>query len=359
MAAVQVSDVIVPEVFTPYLQQRTTEKTNIIDSGVLVLSPVISGLLAGGGQTFQVPSFQDLDASDATGGENVASDTLADIQTASFETGTPTDANRGDSTPAKIGSSREVAARLVRNKSWSAMNLTAELAGADPMAAIGGRVANYWRRRYQSLFVSTFKGVLADNAAAPGGSDTHTQNDLTNDISGGGFTDGVTNFGADAVEDTLLTMGDSMNDLGAMLVHSVVYTRMKKLNLIDFIPDARGETNIEVYRGMRVIVDDAMPRTGSVYDTWFFGQGAAQFGEATHDRPVAVHTEELAGNGDGQEVLTTRKVIGIHPTGHAFIQGSIPDGGPANSDIETAANWSRRLPERKMIKFARLVTREA
>lgn len=359
MAAVQVSDVIVPEVFTPYLQQQTEEKTNLIDSGVLVVSPVISNLLAGGGQTFQVPSFQDLDASDSTGAENVATDSLADIQTASFQNGTPTDANRGDATPQKIATTREIAARLVRNQSWSATNLSGELAGADPMSAIGSRVGNYWRRRLQSLFVSTFNGILADNAAAPSGSDTHTQNDLINDITGGSFIDGVTNFGADAVEDTLLTMGDSMNDLGAIMVHSVVYTRMKKLNLIDFIPDARGETNIEVYRGMRVIVDDAMPRTGAIYDSWIFGQGAAQLGEAAHDRPVAVHTEELAGNGDGQEILTTRKVYAIHPTGHAYIQGALPDGGPSNADIETAANWSRRYPERKQIKFACLRTREA
>lgn len=359
MPAVQVSDVIVPEVFTPYMQQEDTKKTNIIDSGVLVLNPEIDRLLAGGGQTFQVPSFQPLDSSDSTGADNVATDTLADIQTASFESGTPTDANRGDATPQKIATTREIAARLVRNQSWSAMNLSAELAGADPMAAIGAKVGKYWRDRLQSLFISTWKGVLADNAAVPSGSDTHVQNDLTNDISGVSFTDGVTNFSAEAVEDTLLTMGDSMKELGAIMVHSVVYTRMKKLNLIDFIPDARGETNIEVYRGMRVIMDDAMPRTGNVYDSWIFGQGAAQFGEATHERPVAVHTEELAGNGDGQEILTTRKVYAIHPTGHAYIQGALPDGGPANSDLETAANWSRRYPQRKQIKFARLITREA
>jgi len=359
MAATQVSDVVVPSVFGPYLQQITTEKSRLVQSGVLQDSPFLSQLLAGGGKTFDLPSFQDLDASDSTGSDNVSTDALADIQAASFENGTPTDANRGDATPQKILTSNEVAARLVRNQSWSNTGLARELAGADPMAAILGRTGKYWQRRLQRVFVNVWNGVIADNAAAPSGSDTHVQNDLVNDISGGSFVDGVTNFSAEAFIDATLTMGDSMDELVAVMVHSVVFSRMQKNNLIDYIPDATGLIKIPTFLGREVIVDDGMPRTGSVYDTWLFTRGAAQLGTAADDVPVEVHRQALAGNGGGQEILTTRNVWSIHPTGHAYIQGSIPDGGPANTDLATAANWSRRYPERNQIGFARLVTREA
>jgi len=59
--ATQISDVIVPEIFTPYMQTLTEEKSRLVQSGLLARSPAIDVLLAGGGLTFQVPSFNDLD----------------------------------------------------------------------------------------------------------------------------------------------------------------------------------------------------------------------------------------------------------------------------------------------------------
>lgn len=359
MAAVQVSDVVVPEVFTPYTQQLTEEKARLVQSGVLVASPVLNQLLAGGGKTFTVPSWLDLDASDSTGADNVSSDDVADIQAASFENGTPTDANRKDAVPKKITSAEEVAARLVRNQNWSSTGLARELAGSDPMAAIAGRVAYYWVRRLQRIFIATWNGIIADNLLEPSGDDTHVQYDLINDIKGASFVDGVTNFSAEAFIDTATTMGDSQNMLTAVMMHSVVYGRLQKNNLIDFIPDARGEINIPTFLGREVIVDDGMPRTDSVYDTWLFGAGAAQLGEALADMPTEVSRQALAGNGGGQEILTTRRVYCVHPTGHAYIQSSIPNGGPSNTNLAAAANWSRHYPERKQVAFAVLRTREA
>lgn len=344
----QISDVVVPEVFTPYVQQLTEEKTNIIQSGVAARNDAMDALLAGGGLTFNIPSFQDLD--------NDADRVSTDTPHAEFTGGV------AEPDPKKIQTSQEIAVRLSRNCSWSSADLTAALAGRDPMMAIANRVANYWARRLQAAFVATMNGVIADNAAAPAGGDTHTQNDLINDISGGAFVDGVTNFSAEAAIDTTLTMGDSMESLTAIFVHSVVMARMKKNNLIDFIPDARGEVDIPFFLGKRVIVDDGMPATGNVYDTWLFGPGAAQLGISAPKVPTEIERKAGAGNGGGQEVLYNRTEWSLHPVGHAYI-GTSPSGGPGNStaanDLQNAGSWSRRWPERKQIKFARLVTREA
>ena len=59
--ATRVTDVVVPEIFTPYVQQLTDQKARIIQSGLAVRDPAIDLLLAGGGLTFNVPSFRDLD----------------------------------------------------------------------------------------------------------------------------------------------------------------------------------------------------------------------------------------------------------------------------------------------------------
>jgi len=336
----QVSDIIVPEVFTPYIQQLTTEKSRLVQSGIIQLNSELDLLLAGGGLTFNVPSFKDLD-NDA---DRISTDT------ASAKFGGAADPN-----PNKIETAQEIAVRMNRNNSWGVSNLAATLAGADPMSAIGNRVADYWVRRLQVAFVSTMAGVIADNTANDAG-------DYSNDISGGVFVDGTTNFSASALIDTALTMGDSLDELGGLMVHSIVYARMQKLNLIDFIPDARGEVNIPVYQGRAVIIDDGMPVTAGVFDTWLFGPGVIQMGVGTPDDRTEFDRIPGAGNGGGQDVLYNRHEWTLHPTGHAYV-GTSPNGGPSNAatanNLGAAASWNRVYSERKQIKFARLVTRES
>jgi hypothetical protein len=341
-----VSDVIVPQIFTPYTQQRTEEKTRIIQSGVVVRDPEIDNLLSGGGLTFQLPSFRDLD-NDA---DRISTDTASD----DFSGGTISPS------PAKTGTSQETGVRLSRNQSWSSSDLTASLAGKDPMESIADLVANYWARRLQAAFIATMHGVFADNAAAPSGTE-HVQNDMTVDISGASFLDGVTNFSAEAMIDAATTMGDSADQLAMIMVHSVVYARMQKNNLIDFIPDSTGVVRIPTFLGRQVIVDDSIPRTGGVYENWLFGTGAVRMGMGNAKVPTEVERKPGAGNGGGQEILYNRNVWCIHPVGNRYV-GTSPNGGPSNAattnNLGAATSWQRVYPERKQIKIARLITRE-
>jgi hypothetical protein len=275
----EISDVVVPEVFGPYTQQLTQQKSRLIRSGAIVRDAALDAFLAGGGLTLNSPSWKDLD-DDA---DNVSSDTGA------------------DSSPNKIGSADEIAIRKSRNQSWSSADLTSALAGSDPQDAIASRVSDYWVRRLQAVYVATIKGVLADNAAAPAATE-HVQNDMTVDVSGGAFVDGVTNFSAEAFIDACLTMGDSAESLGIMFVHSIVYGRMLKNNLIDFISDSvNGQAiRIPTFLGREVIQDDAMPATGGVYETWLFGAGAARMGMGSPKVPVEVKRNPEANNGGGE-----------------------------------------------------------
>lgn len=350
----RVEDVVVPDIFTPYTQQLTESKSRLVQSGALARNGRIDQLLAGGGLIFSVPSFKDLDNDT----DNVGTDAVADSIAWTQLSGTAVGANYptlNDSVPLKTGTSTELAVRLNRNNSWSAASLAAQLAGSDPMDSIAQRVAYYWQRRLQAIFIATWTGVFADNTANDSG-------DYTHDISGVGFVDGVTNFSAEAFIDATLTMGDSMEDLAIACMHSVVYGRMQKNNLIDFIPDARGEVRIPTFLGREVIVDDGMPVSSGVYQTWLFGRGAAQLGETAADMPTEVERKASAGNGQGQTVLHSRKVWTVHPVGHAYV-GTAAEGGPSNAsssnNLAAAGSWDRRYPERKQIKVARLITRES
>lgn len=345
-----VADIIVPEIFNPAVVQKTEEKSRLIKSGALVKDAAMDALLAGAGLTFELPSFKPLDNED----ENVSSDDTDD----SFKDGFTPNTN---SRPKKTGMVSEIGVRLSRNQSWASADLASALGQKDPAEAIQEGVADYWALRLQAAFIATMKGVFGDNDAAPSGTE-HTQYDLTNDVTGAGFVDGVTNFTTEAFMDAAITMGDSADQLGLILVHSVVYNRMSKLQLLDFVPDATNPAvKIATYMGRVVVQDDSMPNTGGVFQSWLFGSNAVRLGVGSAKVPTEVERKAAAGNGGGQEVLYNRVEWMIHPTGHQYA-GTAPKGGPSNAatsnNLAHASSWARVFPQRKQIKIARLITRE-
>ena len=349
MTTTRISDIIVPSIFAAYMDVYTKEKSRVVTSGLVTRSAFLDEKLRGGGNTFDVPAFKDLDNTAA----NISSDDPSSL-----------------ATPLSIGTCKEIAVRLSRNQAWGSMNLAGELAGADPLAAIERRVAKYWDREIQRTVIATMQGVFADNDAAPSGTE-HVEDDLSNSIIGGAFVNGITNFSASAAIETAGLLGDEADVLGALLVHSVVYQTMQKNNLIDFVPDSDQKVNIPTFHGYRVIVDDGMPNpagsvaaatSAGIYHSWFFAPGAIQFGVGTATDPVALEKNERSGNGAGEQTLHTRQVYCIHPTGHKFAtsaSGGGPTNGTGSGNLAHAGSWARVYPERKQIGIARLITRES
>lgn len=335
----RLSDLIVPAIFAPYKQQITEQKSRIIQSGAVVRSQMLDNFLAGAGLTVAAPSFRDLVQDE----ENVSTDDPAQL-----------------SAPKKIQTGQEIAVRLSRNQSWSSMDLAGDLIGVDPLNAIANRVGYYWTLRAQAAFIAAMRGIFADNDAAPTATE-HSTGDLTIDIKGASYAAGVTDFSAGAFIDAVTTAGDSKEGLGMVMVHSIVHARMQKNNLIEFIPDSRGEIMIPTFLGREVIVDDAMPFAGGIAESWIFGRGAVQLGLGSPKVPTEVDRVPSAGNGSGQEILHDRVEWAFHPEGHAYV-GTSPAGGPSNAattnNLANAASWKRVFTERKQIKIARLVTRE-
>lgn len=335
MALTNVADVVVPSIYSAYMQTLTEVKSRLVQSGAVVRDPKMDALLAGGGKLFNLPGFGDL----ADDEPNVSIGV----------TGTPT-------TPKNIASHTEVGVRLSRNQSWGSLDLAATLAGADPMKAIAARVAPYWTRAFQKCVLAAGKGVFANNTADDAA-------DYTVDITGA-YAAGTTDFSAEAFIDALATMGDSEGDLGIVIMHSVVYAKAKKNNLIDFVADATnpGAADIPFFLGKRVLVDDGMPVSTQDYDTWIVGPGAFRWGVGVPEVPIESERDPSNANGGGSSVLYSRVEWLVHPTGHAYI-GTAPDGGPDNTAnahmLGAAASWNRVFPQRKQIKIARLRTTEA
>jgi hypothetical protein len=335
MGYTTVSNVIVPSVFAAYMQALTEVKSNLVQSGVLARDPLLDQMLAGGGITFNIPKWNDL----ADTAANVSTDTAA-----------------SSITPINITSLKEVGVRLSRNQAWGSADLAAALAGDDPQMRIAQLVAGYWRRQLQLALIATAAGVFGDN-------DANDSGDYTHDITGA-YQAGVTDFSAESFIDAAHTIGDSEEDLGIVIMHSVVYAKALKNNLIDFVSDSQNQaaTRIATFLGRRVIRDDGMPVSTQDYDTYIMGAGAFRLGVGAPKVPIETNREPLAADGGGIEQLVSRVEWSIHPAGHAYV-GTAPNGGPSNAssanNLAAAASWNRVAAERKQVKIARLRTTEA
>lgn len=346
----KIADIAVPVLWERYLTVNTEDPSRLIRSGAVRMDGTMNQWLQGGGMTENIPYWDDL-PNDA---EN-----------------TSTDDDTSKASPKKIGTLVEQAVRVSRNQAWSAMDLASELAGDDAMAAIGSRVSKYWQRREEQMLAAIIQGVFADNAAAPDASE-HVIDDLTHDISGTSFENGVTTFSIAAVIDALAQFNDT-DEPGLILMHPIVYARAQKNNLIDTIPDSEGRLTINRIPALNkeVIKTRAVPSESGagplsvgagLYHTWILGAGAIRFGQANAKVPVEAEREALAGDGGGQDILVTRIVRSYHPTGHTFAGTVTNGGGPTNAatpnNFAHAGSWKRVYPEREQIKIVRLITRE-
>ena len=306
----KIADVIVPEVFNPYVVQKTAELSAFAQAGVIANDPAFDALATAGGKLINMPFWSDL-----TGDDEVHSDS------------TPL-------TPGNISAGQDVATLLMRGRAWKANDLATALSGSDPMAAIGDLVAAYWARQEQKTLINTLKGVFL--AASMAGNKS--------DISAA-VAPAVAEFTASTFIDAAYKLGDAESKLTAIAMHSATFASLRKQNLIDYVFDSDNKP-IAVYMEKRVIVDDGMPVSGGVYSTYLFGAGAIAKGNGAAPVPTETDRDSL----QGDDILINRQHFILHPRGVAFQSASVAGSSATNAELATASNWVRAY-ENKNIRI--------
>jgi hypothetical protein len=330
MATVQIADIYNPLVFSAAAQESQIQLNRFIQSGVAVVDPRLTAMANTGGNIGELPFFKPL----GTEEPNYSTDNPATL-----------------STPAKITSAKMAYRLAAQNKSWSTMDLAVELSLIDPVGAITGRVGQYWATNNEKRLINSIRGLTADNIANDGG-------DMVFDISvvAGGTIAEANKVDGAAMIDAMQTMGDHAASLGLVAMHSVVYARLQKQQLIDFIRDADNNTQFATYNGKPVVVDDSLVGitydTNKVYfDTVFFGRGTVALGEGMPMVPSELERKPDAGNGGGEQIIYSRRSDIIHPLGFTFTSASVAGQSATQAELATAANWNRVF-ERKNIPVA-------
>lgn len=316
------SDVIVPELFTPYTIQKTMELSALFQSGIIAHSPEFDRLASEAAPVHNMPFFEDLSGDS----ENVV--------------------EGADLTAAKITSKKDVSTTIRRAKAWSATDLSAALAGKDPMAAIGSLVAGFWARDMQKELINLLNGVFGSYTA-----DSTTVTPLADhilDISG--ETGNAAKISASGFIDACQLLGDAQGQLTAVAMHSATKAYLKKQNLIEYERDST-DVEFETYQGRRVIVDDGCPVANGVYTTYLFGNGAIAYGNGSPEGFVPTELDREKRKGSGVDYLINRKTFILHPRGIKFT-GAVRANQEtvSRAELANAKNW-QRVYEPKAIRM--------
>ena len=332
MAGVTLSDVIVPELFTPYVIKKTMEKSALFQCGIVANSTDFDKLASQASPVVSMPFFEDLT------GESEA-----------VVEGT-------DLTADGIGSEVDVAAIIRRAKMWSATDLSAALAGKDPMEAIASLVAGFWARDMQKELVAELKGIFG---TIKGAEETEWTSDTTLlasnicDISAG--SGNAAKWSGSAFIDAEQCLGDAKTLLTGVCMHSAVEAALKKQNLIETVQPS-SDVAFGVYQGKRVIVDDGCPYTGSganmVFSTYLFGEGAIALGNGSPVGFVPTETDRDKKKGSGVDYLINRRTSILHPRGVAFTSKAVENikQGPTRTELADPKNW-KPVYEPKQIRI--------
>jgi len=330
MAYTRISDIVTPSVFNPYFLERTAEISTLVRSGIVTPDAAIDVLAKSGGKTVNMPFFKDLTGtSEIIGGGSSASSL---------------DVN-------KITTGTDIAVLFMRGKAWGVNDLAEAISGADPMAAIGDLVAEWWNRDEQTTLLNVLAGMFSDNLDNDSG-------DLISNVSRGSATlaAAANLIGPETLTDAQYLLGDNANKLTAVMMHSALMGRLIKQKAIDYVWDETISMNIPYYMDKRVIVNDNCPRAsaataGYLYTSYLFGEGAIARGEGAAPVPTETDRDALAGD----DILVTRRHFLLHPRGIAFQSASVADNSPTNAEAAQASNWNR-VYEKKNIRIVKLVT---
>ena len=275
------SDLIIPEVFTPYLIEATTQTDSFLQSGVVQPLAELNLSAERGGDFVKIPFYK----ANLTGDFEVLSDSTS-------------------LTPAKITADNQIAAVLHRGRAFSSRDLAALAVGGgvDPMAAIAQKMAAYVNNQKQKDLYSCLTGAFGSINA---NSSSSALFDLTIDSESG---DSPTVLSPRHVAKAQALLGDQGGKLTAIAMHSKVFYDLVERNAIDRIYDNTGAPDsdatggstvrafenptVNTFMGLRVIVSDDIPTTGSgastEYSTFFFTQGAVVTGEQA---PIRTQTD--------------------------------------------------------------------
>jgi hypothetical protein len=342
MAYTAVSDIVNPTVFTPYLAENLPEKLIMLQQSGILMPPgeEIGSRFATGGRKIEVPYWEDLDRTEPT--------IIDDTNTALV--------------PSKVTASDMTAYKHRMAKAHAAKTIAGFVAtgrGDAPMNRVGERIGAYWGKMKELRIIATSQGVIADNVANDSGDMVYSAySDVASPTA-------ANRISFQSINRARLTMGENLDDLRVIAMHTNVYGTLLDDEKIEFKKPSEAPFEVPYYAGMMVIHSESMPVTAGTnsdaYDCYLFAAGAFMHIDEVPAQPTQygnlgteIYRDPFTGSGGGEDTLITRRFELLHPTGTDFLAASMAKAdGALLAELRLAANWNRKW-SRKNIKFAAL-----
>lgn len=301
MAETLRGDVIIPEIFNPYIEEQTTLRNAFITSGVVMQMAELNA--TDGGDFINLPNWVANLSGDA--------EVLAD---------------NSSLTPGNITAASQRAVILHRGRAFGARDLAGLAAGSDPLAAIGNKVGAYIANQQQKDLLACLTGAFA---TALNGLSVATAEAFPT---------------AAMVSEGRAKLGDQGEKLSVMAMHSSAYYELVTLKALDYVSAAElgaaapvggsrvgsfGDVRIPTYMNMQVVVSDDLGQN----DVYFFTPGAIASGEQ-----AGLRSEQ------DRDILAKASYVSFdwhnvyHPIGVKYIGTG---ANPNRTTLQDGDNWEQ------------------
>jgi len=315
------SDIIIPEIFTPYLVEETTKRDAFLASGVVQPMAELNAS-EDGGDFINVPFY--------AANLNLTFERLTDSTSL---------------TPGKITADKQRAAVVHRGNAIESRDLAAMAAGSDPLAAVGQKLASYIAHERQKDLLSCCAGIFGAVGDTTGAAFAALAVD-------GASGDTPTELGPRQIVKAKSLLGDQGEKLSTIVVHPSVYYSLMERRAIDFVYDnngqpdtsadsgstapAFGSVQVPTFMGLRVIISSDVQTAGTgsstEYASYLFTPGAFGSGEQ-----MALRTETDRDIMAKSDALSFDLHYVYHPMGTRFAEVA----NPSAAQLSTVGNWAK------------------
>lgn len=322
-----------PDVFTGYMQEQSCLNLAIIQSGILVEDPTIGSQLTASSNVGTTPFFLPVDDE----GDALNYD------------------GKTNNVPSELKTSKQTYMAIGRQKAWKENSFVRYLSGESPLQNLADNlVVPYWTNQWQLDLLAIIKGILAIESMKSHITDLSTKS--------GEITDSNKITLETPIDAGQKALGDKRKTFSLFICHSVVATRLLKLNIAQnrkyTVPGVAGEIELKSIGDMVILETDqgtvdSTTEGYPIYHSYMVGKGTFLTKQKVVDKPYyADYDPETNG---GIDKLYTKQARVLHPNGFSIAVDNIEEESPTREELANPGNWTLKFNHRN-IKIAEIIS---
>lgn len=313
------------EVFADMMQEQDFWRNEIAASGIVHQDSTIMDLIGTKGNVATIPIYKPLNVHD----ENMAA-LNNDGET--------------DNVPVEISGDKQTCMLIQRMKAFKAKDFTKELTGADPLGLIKNKIANYYTQVWEVELMNIANAILGVAALSDHITDLSVTEGTIGDAN---MIDETTMIDAEQA-----ALGDMAGGLGLAIMHSKIFAKYKKLQLVDYDKYVVGgaikkDIMLPTINGKAVLVTDYYTVDNTVasfpvFKTYLFGEGAFLSAEKkNYENQYTTNYDPETSAGIDKFYTKQGKVL--HPNGLSLAVDNIAKESPTQAELGKTANWGLKF----------------